>query len=164
MMKKILLTSVIVALLSCTIADANDFTSKPVIQFESQRDLKWKTDIYDKIEGNTHAEKAKNALTTWEMQAVSEIELWTFEDNFYALTQKLYQSLEPSKRELFLKTHDAWKTYVVLQARFIAGEQGSAAPLYAQDIMKSEIQRRTQLYQELLDGGTVYTTGLSMYK
>lgn len=163
MIQRILLSSVIVALFSSAIAD-NSLLSKSVINFDSQRDLKWKTEIYDKIKGDSHEEKALNAYTTWEMKAVSEIDMWELEDGFYALAQKLHQSLEPSEREVFLKTHTAWKAYVVLQARFLAGEQGSAAPLYAREVMKTEIKRRTQLYEELLKGDNLYTTGLSMYE
>lgn len=137
---------------------------KSDILFEPHRDLKWKTEIYDKIMGDTYEEKVHNARTTWEMKAVSEIELWQMEDRFYVLSQKLYQSLEPSERELFLKTHSAWKEYVVLQARFLARDEGSVATLYAREVMKTEIRRRTQLYEELLKGGNLYTTGLSMYK
>jgi hypothetical protein len=98
------------------------------------------------------------------MKAVSVIEMWEFEDCFYALTQKLYQVLDASERKLFLETHNAWTTYVVLQATLLAGEQGSAAPLYARSIMKKEIRRRVQLYLEMLDGGSAYTTGFSMYE
>lgn len=152
------------AILSCAAAETTVRLSQSDILFDSNRDLKWKTEIYDKIKGNSHAEKAQNALSTWEMKAVSEVEIWELEDHFYAVSEKMYHSLESAEREMFLKTHTAWKAYVVLQARFLAGDQGSAAPLYAREVMKTEIKRRTQLYKELLKGENLYTTGLSMYE
>jgi hypothetical protein len=58
MIRVVLLNFMTFALLSFAVADDTSPLSRSVIQFESQRDLKWKTDIYDKIKGNTHAEKA----------------------------------------------------------------------------------------------------------
>jgi hypothetical protein len=134
------------------------------IILNDQRDPKWKDEIYDKLKGDTHEEKAHNALTTLEMKAVSEIELWELEDELLHASKELYDMLGSEEQLLFLKTHTAWKKYILLQADYLAGNEGSAAPLFYCAILKSEIKRRVTLYQEMIEGRSIYTTGFSMYE
>ncbi len=131
--------------------------------FDADRDLKWKTDIYDKIEGNTIEEKGYNALTTLEMKAISEIELWNLEDQMVSEAKKAYDYLTDEEKLLLLESHDTWKNYVSAQANLLAGG-GSAGPLYARSIIMSEIRIRTQLYKELGEGYSSAKTGFSIYE
>ncbi len=128
-------------------------------------DQQWKA-LYDKIEGSSHQEKGHNASSTWEMKAVSEISLWKTEVALQETAQKLYSTLDAEGQALMLKAHKAWRAFVQLQAEFVSDDcrRGSARGLFMRDILETEMQQRTQLYKEMLEGRSVAAgAGLSLY-
>jgi uncharacterized protein YecT (DUF1311 family) len=128
-------------------------------------DPQWKA-LYDQIEGSTHQEKGHHAASTWEMKAVAEISRWETEVVLQETAQKLYSTLDAEGQALMLKTHKAWRAFIQLQAEFVSDDcrGGSARSLFMRDILETEIQRRTQLYEEMLAGRSVAVgDGLSMY-
>ena len=120
---------------------------------------------YADIVGHTHVEKSRNAYTTLEMEAVAEFSRWRAEQALAEAAERLYEALDTEGRELMLRSHAAWKEYARQQALFVTDgcRGGSARGLYSASIRRTETERRTKLYKELLAGKTPCTTGLSMY-
>jgi uncharacterized protein YecT (DUF1311 family) len=162
MKKKILSLLTFVILGSCVTSYAEQSCTNGMLI--PIRDMKWKTDVYEKIKGNSPGEKAKNAFTTWEMKAVAEIELWQLDDELSSIYNKLCASYSDTEKVLFSKLHQSWIVYVKNQADFLTNESGTAGPLYYRSILKDEMSKRLLFYEELLKGNSVFTTGFSLYE
>lgn len=121
--------------------------------------------VYAGIEGTTCEEKSRKAYTTVEMAAVSAVALRLAETELAHAARNLYGTLDKEGQRLMVESHAAWKEYARLQALFVTDgcRNGSARGLYSAGIRRTETERRTKLYKELLAGKTPCTTGLSMY-
>lgn len=144
--------------ISCTASAAPTASDnlECVVKLNPSPDPKWK-ELYDEIEGSSLQEKQQNALTTWEMKAVSEMSLQNAENKLVATFRTLYAKSDDHGKSLLLDAHLAWNNYVQLQARLLAADckGGSAESLYARAVLEHEIKRQTRIYQALADGHSI---------
>ncbi len=127
-------------------------------------DADWK-EMYDKVKGDTYEEKAHNALTTWEMKAVSEYKRYLGERELVDAANTLLNKLDKEGRELFIETHSVWQKYIELQAEFMtdSGRGGSARGIYWRSIISDEYTLRTKLYRDMAEGKNVFQNKLYIY-
>ncbi len=129
-------------------------------------------EMYAQIPGHSLEEKENHARTTLEIKAVSEMRLYAKEKELSELGKKLWEALpeelagmEDRPRDRFLKTHLAWRKYIVQQASFIANTSGGGSmyTLLARNVLIDELSWRIQLYQELFDGKNAVKHSLYFY-
>ena len=140
--------------------------------FSCEEPSQFWTEEYARIPGHSLEEKENHARTTLEAKAVAEMRLYAKEKELSELGKKLWESLpeelagmEDRPRERFLKTHLAWRKYIVQQASFIANTSGGGSmyTLLARNVLIDELSWRIQLYQELLDGKNAVKHSLYFY-
>ena len=135
-------------------------------------DAQWQ-EIYDSIPGNTLEEKREHESTTLDTKAVQEMELYLLEKQLNQVGTRLAemlanQSLSSTGKDYlqrFLKTHQAWNSYVTRQAYFITdtADGGSMETIIYRSVLKKEILWRIQLYQDILDGKSAAKYDLYFY-
>lgn len=127
--------------------------------------IQW-LELYQSIQGVTIEEKSQHAMTTVEMKAVAVYDLKRQESAMLEVARTLWETLDSEGRDLFLRTHAAWWSYVKLQAEFMtdSGRGGSARSLYGQSVQTSEIKLRTELYRDMLSGKNIFQHKLYIYE
>ncbi len=130
-------------------------------------------EIYAQLKGQSRTEKSNSAITTLDIKAIAEMELYAKKKNLAWVGRNLWEILPDhlsgtgnySPRDHFLKTHQAWLDYVCQQTQFIADTSGggSGYTLQIRSIHIAEMEWRIQLYQELLDGKNVIKHSLYFY-
>lgn len=117
----------------------------------------WK-EMYDEIDGANLDQKSLNAMTTWEMKAVSFVSFWQCETQMLDTAHKLFETLDAEGQVCFLKAHEAWKKYVDADALFLTdpSRDGSVRGIYFLGVKKELTLRRTKLYREMLSGKNIF--------
>lgn len=161
---------VCVSIYSSAWAAGPDLDPKPIFAYEDYAESL--VAIYAGVEGASLKEKARNAMTTVDMKAVAAMQLYEKEKELARVGLELWSILpaaimngSENPKERFLSTHQAWRIYIKEQSMFIANTTGggSGYGLEYTSVLMREIEWRTRLYQDLLDGKNAVKNELYFY-